>query len=70
MKKLTTASELLKHDLDTYTALHRKWWKNTRKKPHRQRPKNPFKITKYRRDRVLGQMVKRDLAAGVLIFRG
>ncbi|MBI6548978.1 hypothetical protein H8A87_09655 [Xenorhabdus sp. VLS] len=65
MKKLTTASELLKSDLDTYFARHRKWWKNTRNNPHQR----AFKTIKSRRDKVLRQIIKRDLAAGILILK-
>ncbi|MDE9483648.1 DUF7301 family protein [Xenorhabdus bovienii] len=66
MKKLTTANELLKHYIDSHYARYRKYWKNIRNKPHQRR----FKMTRSRRDRVLRQIVKRDLAAGNLIFRG
>ncbi|MDE9467591.1 DUF7301 family protein [Xenorhabdus bovienii] len=64
MKKLTAASELLKRDYDSHYARYRKYWKNIRNKPHQRR----FKMTQSRRDRVLRQIVKRDLAAGTLIF--
>ncbi|CAM3292000.1 hypothetical protein ABLA30_05230 [Xenorhabdus nematophila] len=66
MKKLTTANELLKSDLDTYFARRRKWWKNTRTKPYQR----AFKTIKSRRDKVLRQIIKCDLAAGILILRG
>ncbi|WP_456303270.1 DUF7301 family protein [Xenorhabdus doucetiae] len=67
MKRLTTTNELLKSSFDSHYARYRKYWKNTRNKPHHQRP---FKMIHSRRDRVLRQIVKRDLAAGKLIFRG
>ncbi|KLU15544.1 MULTISPECIES: DUF7301 family protein [Xenorhabdus] len=66
MKKLTTASELLKADFDVYCACYKKWRKNARNKPGQRPPK----MTKSRRDAVLRQIVQRDLAAGMLIFRG
>ncbi|PHM73698.1 DUF7301 family protein [Xenorhabdus kozodoii] len=66
MKKLTTASELLRCDLDMHCARYKKWRQNTRNQPGQRAPK----MNLSRRDRVLRQIVKRDLAAGMPIFRG
>ncbi|WP_456303173.1 DUF7301 family protein [Xenorhabdus szentirmaii] len=65
MRKLTTASELLKRDFNSHYARYRKYWRNTRNKPYTQRS---FKMTQSRRDRVLRQIIKRDLAAGNAYF--
>ncbi|QTL38509.1 hypothetical protein HGO23_11375 [Xenorhabdus budapestensis] len=66
MKKLTTANELLRIDFDVYCACYKKWRKNAKNNACQGGPK----MAKSRRDKVLRQIVKRDLAAGILIFRG